>query len=170
MKLFISLLFLFNSIILIPQDLPEEMWNFKKPQGGNIKLQDLLGKNYYDSGEKLALAFNDFSLQDGYKTEGGDLHYLYVNLGYGSYKHILSIELNVKDSTIIQVVVYVVAENNIYKSWKKHMLTSGFKTSDMFIKMEGEMDEYFNDKVHAVYVMSKDLDPFLILYSMKDKK
>ncbi len=33
------------------------------------------------------------------------------------------------------------------------MQDSGFKTSNMLVKMKGEMDEYFNDTLHTVYVM-----------------
>lgn len=168
MNKLIYLLVLINGIGASAQTSEENLWDFQKPQGGYIKLQDLLGENYYHSEEKLILAYNGSSLQDGFKTEKG-LRYVYFNHGFGTYKHLSFIELNIVDSVIIQVCAYVLKDDSYYQSWKKDMQQEGFKTSDMYIKMEGKMDEYFNENVHADYVMSKDLDPNMILYSIRDK-
>ncbi len=164
----ICLLVMINWIGTSAQTSETNLWDFQKPQGGYIKLQDLLGENYYHSEEKLILAYNGFSLRDGFKTDKG-LRYVYINLGLGNYAHLNAIELIVVDSVIIKVYAYVLNDDKYYQSWKKDMQNEGFKASDIYKKMEGSADEYFNENVHAVYVMAKDVDPYMILYSIRDK-
>jgi hypothetical protein len=140
------------------------VWHFKNPIGDSLQLQNLISKNY--SEVSSILIYNGFNIHDTSRTEYG-FHQLFLNGQIESFSHILAIELKVKDSQIIQLMAFVKTDYKYYQSWKGDMLLSGYKTSDMFINMEGKSDEFFNEDFHAVYIMSDDLNPFFILYSSK---
>jgi len=168
MKKLLCILIIVGGIHAYAQNNKNGLWDFQKPGGDKIKIQALLGMNFYTSDEILVLSHNNFSLQDGYKTSKG-LHYAYLNLGFGNYSHIHSIELNVVDSVIVQIGVYVKKEEKYYMSWKKDMEESGFTKDKIPPEMEGEVDVYFNEKYHIVYLLKKELDPNMILYGLKNK-
>lgn len=169
MKKLLCILIIIGGIHAYAQNNKNGLWDFQKPQGGFLKIQDLLGENFYISDKVLILAYNNFSLRDGYKTSKG-LHYAYLNLGLASCSHIHAIEMNVVDSVIIQIAVYVKKEEKYYVSWRKDMIESGFKRGNIHTEMESEIDKYFNEKVDALYLIAEDLDPNMILYSLKEKE
>ncbi len=142
------------------------IWDFSTPEGDITYIQDLLGNYYLLSEEIGPLIYNGFSLAIK-DTTVNTFRYVYKNRWYDHLNQILAVEISTnKVYEIIQVGIYVKAKEKYYKSWKEYMLQSGYKASDIYAKMNGDMDAYFNDSVDALILMT--VNPYLILYSDKE--
>ena len=138
-------------------------WAFHTPERDLTNIEDLLGDYYLLSPEMGILIYNGFTLavED---TTTNTFRYVYKNRWYNHLEHILAVEIITnKAYRITQVGIYVKAETKYYQSWKKYMLRSGYETSDIYTEMNGDIDEFFNDSVHALLLMT--VNPYLILYS-----